>query len=185
MAAKEQYLKYFKHTVESRLERLERAPDEIAEAIRGCDDAFLSHRPAEGKWSAKEAICHLRDEEEQCILRFQAMLAMGDPKLLLLGDMPANPAEWGLVEGDQFPLDPARWAEERQYLRNDAGLAMAAFAKRRRETIAFLGRLTPEQWKRGSLTAHGRLTVGDWVAIIAAHDDIHLDQIRRALEGRA
>ncbi len=184
MAAKEQYLKYFKHTVESRLERLTRTPDEIAEAIRGLDDTVLSRRPAEKKWSAKEVICHLRDEEEQCIIRFRTMLAMDDPKLLLLGDMPGNPDEWGIREGDGFPLDPDRWAEERQYLRNDARLALAAFAKRRSETLAFLERIGPEQWERGSITAHGRLTFSGWVAVIAAHDDIHLNQIRRALEGR-
>jgi hypothetical protein len=29
------------------------------------------------------------------------------------------------------------------------------------------------------------MTFADWVALIAAHDDKHLDQLRRALEGRA
>jgi hypothetical protein len=29
-----------------------------------------------------------------------------------------------------------------------------------------------------------RLTLGEWVAGLAAHDDNHLDQPRRALEGR-
>jgi len=27
------------------------------------------------------------------------------------------------------------------------------------------------------------MTFADWVALIAAHDDKHLDQLRRALEG--
>jgi hypothetical protein len=29
------------------------------------------------------------------------------------------------------------------------------------------------------------MTIGDWVAVMAWHDDNHLDQLRRALEGRA
>jgi hypothetical protein len=46
-------------------------------------------------------------------------------------------------------------------------------------------RLTPEQWKRGSIhVTLGRMTFEDWVALIAAHDDNHLHQLRRALEGR-
>jgi hypothetical protein len=29
------------------------------------------------------------------------------------------------------------------------------------------------------------MTFEDWVALIAAHDDKHLDQLRRAVDGRA
>jgi hypothetical protein len=28
------------------------------------------------------------------------------------------------------------------------------------------------------------MTYGDWVALMAAHDDNHLNQLKRALEGR-
>jgi hypothetical protein len=43
-----------------------------------------------------------------------------------------------------------------------------------------------EQWQRGSIhVILGRMTFADWVALIAAHDDKHLDQLRRALEGRS
>ncbi len=31
----------------------------------------------------------------------------------------------------------------------------------------------------------GRMTFEDWVALIAEHDDEHLDQLTRPLEGRA
>jgi hypothetical protein len=176
---------YMKQPIEERLARLESAPGELTAAIRGRGDADLSRRPVSNAWSAKEVVCHLRDIEEQFILRFRTMLAMDDPKFLTLGDMPSNPAEWGIVEGDRPPLDPERWVEERQYLRNDTGLALAAFQRRREETLAFLRRLAPAQWRRGSLhTTLGRMTVSDWVALIAAHDDKHIDQLDRALAGR-
>ena len=46
-------------------------------------------------------------------------------------------------------------------------------------------RLAPEQWQRGSQhTTLGRMTYGDWVALMAAHDDNHLNQLNRALAGR-
>jgi len=41
------------------------------------------------------------------------------------------------------------------------------------------------QWQRGSIHATlGRMTFDDWVTLIAAHDDNHLSQLERALEGR-
>ena len=29
------------------------------------------------------------------------------------------------------------------------------------------------------------MTMGDFISLLAAHDDNHLDQLRRAIEGRA
>ncbi len=167
------------------LERMERTADEVAAAIGGRDDAALSRRPEPASWSAKEVVCHLRDIEELFMLRFRTILALDEPTFLVLGEMPTDRAAWGIVEGDAPPLDPDRWAEERQYLGNDAGLALAALRRRREETLALLRRLEPEHWQRGSVhVALGRMTCADWVALIAAHDDKHLAQLRRALEGR-
>lgn len=177
---------YLTQPLATRLERLQRTPDELAAALVGQDDATLSRRPDAQNWAAKEVVCHLRDIEEQFILRFRSMLAMDEPKFLTLGDMPHHPEEWGIVEGDGLPFDPARWAEERQYLRHDADLALSDFRRRRQETLAFLNRLLSEQWQRGSQhTTLGRMTYGDWVALMAAHDDNHLNQLKRVLEGRA
>jgi hypothetical protein len=48
-----------------------------------------------------------------------------------------------------------RWAEERQYLTNDVGKALA-----------------------------GRITLDGFLSVLAWHDDNHLDQPTRALQGR-
>ena len=42
-------------------------------------------------WSPTEIVCHLRDIEEICMMRFRTMLAMDDPKVLVVGAKPANP----------------------------------------------------------------------------------------------
>ncbi len=166
------------------VERMERTADEVAAAINGQSDVSLSRRPGPASWSAKEGVCHLRDIEELFLLRFLTMLALDEPTFLVLGEMPPDRAAWGIVEGDALPLDPDRWAEERQYLRNDTGQAIAALRRRRQETLALLGRLGAEQWQRGSVhVTLGRMTCADWVALIAAHDDKHLAQLRRALQG--
>jgi uncharacterized damage-inducible protein DinB len=178
-------MEYARQPVAHCLERMERAADELAAAIDGQSDASLSRRPAPASWSAKEVVCHLRDIEELFVLRFRSMLAIDEPMFLVLGEMPDDRAAWGIVEGDALPLDPDRWAEERQYLRNDTERALAALRRRRGETHALLKRLAPERWLRGSIhVTLGRMTFADWVALIAAHDDKHLAQLRRALEGR-
>jgi DinB superfamily len=62
---------------------------------------------------------------------------------------------------------------------------MAALRRRREETLGLLGQLTPEHWRRGGIhVTLGRMTFADWVALIAAHDDTHLDQLGRAIQGR-
>ena len=157
---------YAKRPVADRLRRLERIADELTAAVSGQSDAILSRRPDAKNWAAKEVICHLRDTEEGFMTRFQQIMVMDEPKFVL--------------------GNPDRWAEERQYLRNDATAALEAFRKRRQESLAFFAKLTPEQWKRGGIhPARGRMTVDDVVALMAYHDDNHLDQLRRALDGRA
>jgi uncharacterized damage-inducible protein DinB len=157
---------YAKQPVAERLKRLEGTADDLGATIRGQNDAALSRRPDAKNWAAKEVICHLRDTEESFMGRFEQIAAMDDLKLL--------------------PANPDRWAEERQYLRNDASAALAAFRKRREESLAYLRTLAPEGWKRGGVhPQRGRMTIDDFVTLIAWHDDNHLDQLKRALEGRA
>ena len=56
----------------------------------------------------------------------------------------------------------------------------------RRFALALLRELRPEGWERGGVhPARGRMTVKDFVALMAWHDDNHLDQLKRAVDGRA
>ena len=160
---------YAKQPAADRLKRLERTADELAAAIRGQSEAALARRPDAKNWAAKEALCHLRDTEELFMGRFELIKALDEPKLAPLS-----------------PATPDRWAEDRQYLRTDAPAALAAFRRRREESLAYLRALAPEQWTRGAVhPQRGRMTVDDFVTLMAWHDDNHLDQLKRALEGRA
>jgi hypothetical protein len=148
-----------------RLARLTRTADDLAAAIRGQAEDVLSRRPDAQNWAAKEVVCHLRDTEELFMERFQMILAMDEPKL--------------------SGLNPDRWAEERQYLRNDVNGALAAFRKRREESLALLDKLPPEAWRRAGVHAtRGRFTLEDFVTLMTWHDDNHLDQLQRALAGQ-
>jgi hypothetical protein len=183
MASRDEWLT---RPLRDRLDRMALIADELAAAIRDRSDADLARRPAPASWAAKEVVCHLRDIEELVIVRFHLMLVMDDPRVFVVGAPPRDPERWGIGGDVPIPLDADRWAVERQYLGNDTGQALAAFARRRSEVLAFLGRLSGDQWKRGSVHPHhGRVTFEDWTAGITAHDDNHLAQLRRALEGGA
>lgn len=176
---------YLARPLADRRERLRTTPDELTAAMRGKNDAILSRRPEHRSWSVKEIVCHLRDVEELFLIRFQTMLAMDEPKILTRSASPEVLAVWGIGGPVGHPLDPDRWAKERQYQRADAVEALAAFQRRRGESLALLAALSPEQWRRGGIhPLRGRMALGDWVASLAGHDDNHLDQIRRALDGR-
>ena len=126
----------------------------------------MSRRPDARSWAANEVVCHLRDTEELFMMRFETIMAADEPRVVV--------------------INPDRWAEDRQYLRNDAGEAAAAFRKRREESLAFLRKLDADQWTRGAIhPERGRFTIDDLACLMAAHDDNHLDQLKRALEGRA
>lgn len=173
---------YARQSVESRLDRLARTPVDLFDAIAGETEVSLSRRSMPKVWSAKEVICHLRDIEELVITRFHLMLVMDNPRVFVAGAPPCDPENWGINEHVPFPFDPARWAEERQYERCDASLALAAFRRRRQEVITLLRRLSSDQWRRGCILPDlRRITFEDWTAGMAHHDDEHVGQIKRAL----
>jgi hypothetical protein len=160
---------YAKQTPEQRLERMARTADDLENAVKSQSDTALSRRPDPKNWSAKECICHLRDTEEFLFSRIEQLTAMNEPTLFA----------W-------TGLSPDRWAEERQYLRHDVSEAIGHFRRRRGETLTFLRTLTPNQWQRAGVhPTRGRVTVDGLVTLMAWHDDNHLDQLRRALAGRA
>jgi hypothetical protein len=123
-------------------------------------------RPDAKNWAAKEIVCHLRDTEEVFAARIEQVRVMDvDPR-------------WGDSNAD-------RMAEERQYLRNDAEQALVAFRRRRAETLDLFAGLAPGQWEKSGIhPVRGRFTIDAILSVMAWHDDNHLAQLIRALEGR-
>ncbi len=182
MATREQYSTL---AAPARLDRLSRTPDEVAAAIAGRTEDALGRRPGPDAWSPREIVCHLRDVEELFQTRFHTILGALEPEIFVLGAGADRLAPWGVRPGVRHPLDPDQWAEDRQYARQDTGLALEALRRRRAGVLALLGPLTPDAWERGGIhLQRGRLTLAEWVAGLAAHDDNHLDQLRRAVDGR-
>src|SRR6266403_3265756 len=150
-----------------RLARLAATPAELAAAITTTPATTLVRRPAADAWAPVEVVCHLRDLEESFHERLTAMLATDEPRFAT--------------------TNPDRWAEDRQYLRHDAHDAVRAFMRRRTETLTLLRGLAADAWSRAGwqLDSRGRRTVDEFLTLMAWHDENHLAQLARALEGRA
>lgn len=152
-------------SLDEQMARMTRTADELESAVAGTPDHLLAKRPDDANWAPVEVLCHLRDTEESYMMRFQMVIAMDEPR---------------------FPaVEPDRWATERQYLRNDAREVIEAFRVRRDESLKFLRGLRPEFFTRGGIHAtRGRMTIADFVGLMAWHDDNHVDQLKRALAGK-
>lgn len=150
---------------EEQMVRIGRTADDLAAALKGHPETAVSKRPAEKPWAAKEVVCHLRDIEELFYGRLQAILWADEPKF--------------------WSSDPDAWAETRRYLADDLGKALADFRAKRAQTLRLVGGLPPGLLDRtGIHPTRGKVTVRDLVGVLAWHDDNHLDQIKRALEGK-
>jgi hypothetical protein len=167
MDVREQIAVWGRRSRAERVARLAATPSELTAALTTAPAATLSRRPAAEAWAPVEIVCHLRDLEES----FHDRLA-----LILTSDEPRFPT-----------TNPNRWAAERQYLRHDAHDAARAFARRRAETLTLLRGVEGDAWTRGGwqLDSRGRRTVDEMLSLIAWHDDNHLAQLARALNGES
>ena len=140
------------------------APGRLQSLVGCASEESLARRPAHDAWSVTEILCHLRDVEEFYLQRVQTILANRDPVITV--------------------FDPERWAVDRQYARCAGRPALEAFTRRRAETLTVLDAIADDDWERGGSHAQrGWMTVRRIVHGWAKHDDEHVDQIRRALNG--
>ena len=164
MATREEYAKRPRG---ERLARIAVTPDELAAAVKGRTEEELARRPDPKNWAPTEVICHLRDNEEWFLTRLELIMLANEPYFLT--------------------TSPEREAEDRQYLRNDPFLALQTFARRREATLEFYRQLDPAHWDRAGIhvDSRGRRSIDEFLTVIAWHDDNHLDQLRRAVDGRS
>ena len=142
---------------------LRTTPAVLAFIVRQLDMTRLAERPAPGEWSIVEVLCHMRDVEREVFLpRLQKVLQENNP----------------FLSGQ----DTDRWAELREYIRQDAQLALKDFTRARLEQLALLENLSSGDWKRSARHAiFGPSRLDELVNISAGHDRLHLQQVNRML----
>ncbi len=148
---------------EALIRRYEEGPEKLRAAFERVPPEARKWRPAEGKWSAHEVVCHAADSEANGALRIRYLLA--EPKPTIVG------------------YDQAVWANVLDYHAAPVEPAMAAVEAVRANTTALLKRLPERAWaSEGTHTESGRYTAEDWLRIYAEHLEKHSRQIERNLE---
>src|SRR5215471_12680927 len=131
--------------------------DEIV-AFSGAD---LSRRPAPGEWSPAEVLSHLADSDLMVNVRVRMIVTQDRPQLVGY-DQEAWTARFG-------NLDSASEIVERWRVLRGANLRM-------------FESLSGEEWQRvGMHTERGPESALLTVQLMAGHDRMHLEQIRRGL----
>ena len=141
---------------------LARLPGVIDALLTELDDETWRTRPATKEWSPLEIVCHLRDEEQDDFGARVRVIA---------------------AAGTRFePIDPERWATERNYAADDARAVVMTLKQRRRDNLGFLAVLDPAQLTHVvDQPKLGRMSGLDLLAAWVTHDRLHLTQLTATL----
>ena len=150
------------------LERFAFGPTAVARVVASVPAELVRRRPAPGKWSVHEIVCHLADAEVFASERIRRTAAEKSPRL----------AAW----------DQDVCAASLAYDGRDLDAELEAFAALRRANHGMLARLPLAAFARTATHSEkGAMTLEDLVANNAEHPFRHVAQIRRAiasLQGR-
>jgi FMN phosphatase YigB (HAD superfamily) len=123
-----------------------------------------NQRNEPGEWCQAEILCHLRDVETEVNLpRLEKVIRESNP----------------FIPGHD--TDP--WADEREYIKQSGMQALGQFSASRKNLLALLSRLKPEDWRRPARHAiFGPTTLHELVSIITGHDQLHIQQLKSFIE---
>jgi hypothetical protein len=140
--------------------RLAAAPRRLEKFASSLTPRLAAGRPAPGKWSAKEIICHLADCEIAYGFRYRKIISESDPVLI--------------------PFDQEAWAKNLKYEAQSLKSALVTFSALRNSHVALFKSLSPKTWKKtGQHLEYGPLTLGQIVTHLVEHDLNHIAQVER------
>lgn len=134
--------------------------ERLRELIDGLGESAVREPEAPGKWSILEVVWHLADTE--LVYRYRMRMSVAQP-------------------GSAIPdYDQDRWATALRY--NEGGMesALQEIEALRMANLAWLGSLSDEEMDRAGVhEERGAESVRRIVKLLAAHDLVHRNQIRR------
>ena len=146
-----------------RIDQYAQGPERLRQALARVPDAMVKWRPAPGKWSVHEVVCHCADSEVNAYARLRYLLAEREP--VIVG---YDQDEWARAfDYHALPLEPS----------------LAVVEAVRAATASLLKRLADDAWtKKGRHTESGEYSVDGWLKIYADHLEGHARQIDRNVE---
>jgi uncharacterized damage-inducible protein DinB len=146
------------------MEALKHLPDRIAAEVAGLSESVLRYRPAEGEWSIKEVVGHLRDSAEVWHKRLYTVTSLTDPLFV--------------------SFDGEQWVRDRNYQESNPAQVLAQMHDQRLQTVDLLAHSV--DWTRvGQQPGVGRRSLKQFAEFLIEHDEDHLAQIRRLKEASA
>jgi uncharacterized damage-inducible protein DinB len=143
---------------------IENTSRRLSEVVTKLSSPNLEWRPAPGKWSAREILCHLADCEIAFAFRYRQTLAETHHVIQ--------------------PFDQEKWAG--MYGALSARAALSAFSSLREWNLALIQNTTPEGMaKKVSHPERGDMTFRTIVETMAGHDLNHLIQRDAIVSGFA
>ena len=135
-----------------------KAPDVLARLIERLDARQLDHRPAPGKWSIREIVAHLADDE-----------LVGAYRIRLILSAPGT---------DIQAFDQDVWARTGRYGTRDINDSLELYRTLRLANLQLLHSLTTQEWDMSGVHAErGVESVRDIAMYFAGHDINHFRQI--------
>jgi hypothetical protein len=148
---------------ESLIRRYAEGPVRLREALAKVPEEARQWRPAPGRWSVHEIVCHCADSETNASLRIRFLMAEKDP--VIVG------------------YDQDEWATRFDYHSHPVAAALGTVEAVRANTVPLLRRLSDASWaKVGRHTQSGTYSADDWLRIYAEHLEKHSRQIENNLE---
>lgn len=142
------------------LERYAAGPRLLREAWQRVPEGARHWRPAAGKWSAHEVICHCADSEMNGAARIRYLICETEPLIVA--------------------YDQDCWAKSLDYEHHPVEPAFDVIDAVRRNTAAMLAHVDSDVWSRvGRHTEAGEYSAEDWLRTYAEHLEIHIRQIDR------
>ena len=142
------------------LKALAEMPERLLRLVRGLTKPQLLKRPAPGKWSIQEIVCHLADAEVANAWRYRKVLAED---------------EFALTTWNQD-----RWAAAHNYRRQDLRQALEQLRTLRARNLALMKLVERKAWSRTAMhPTLGPVSAAQIFTHQVHHGASHLAQIER------
>ncbi len=139
-----------------------KAADTLASLIAGLSDEELGRRPAPSKWSIREIVAHLADDE-----------LVGAYRIRLILSSPGTAIQ---------AFDQDIWARTGRYSTSDVNESLALYRILRQQNLKLLHSLNTEEWGMFGVHAErGIESLRDIAMYFAGHDINHFRQIESVL----
>jgi DinB superfamily len=147
--------------LKTHLDAAEKSPKEIAAVVLGLPEKTLRFKPSPDKWCIWEMLGHLADMEILYAYRIRQMVADKDPVIA--------------------PIDQDAWAKNLGYLESPISELVALYGLNRHANVRLLRRLKAADLQKSARHPEldHRVTVVDYVGMMAKHGPNHLAQIER------